>query len=61
MMPEERLQYVMVRDEQGHRSPEVKVEPAQEDIVAIYDTLEVDLKVIDHIEHGQAGRACFER
>ena len=36
MMPEERLQYVMVRDELGtDLLTEVNVEPAQ-DIVAIY-------------------------
>jgi len=60
MMPEERLQYVMVRDELGtDLLTEVNVEPAQ-DVVAINDTLGVGLKVIDHIEHGQVGGACFE-
>ena len=38
---------------------EVNVEPVQEYVVAIYDTLEVGLKVIDHIEHGQVGGACL--
>jgi hypothetical protein len=39
---------------------EIDVGPVQEDIVAIRSTLEVGLNVIDHIEHGQVGGACFE-
>ena len=38
---------------------EANVEPVLEDVVAIYDTLEVGPKVTDHIKHGQVGGACF--